>query len=113
MHLLLQFSSYSPLFFFSLLLHVSFVTNYSNRWGGAKWDGTGRDDADGNSNAGRDEWAGNWEEEIGQGRKAGWRGTSRQLRRLGRRPKNASRNLEGRMAVEDKAGGRAGKSEHT
>ena len=29
---------------------ISFVANYSNRWGGAKWDGTGRDDAGGDSN---------------------------------------------------------------
>ena len=32
------FSSYSPLFFFSPFT-ISFVANYSNRQGGAKWDG--------------------------------------------------------------------------
>ena len=46
-----SFSSYSPLFFFSLLLLIFFVADYSNRRGGDKWDGTRRDKTDGNSNA--------------------------------------------------------------
>ena len=40
--------------FLLLAFTISFVANYSNRRGGAEWDGTGRDDADGDSNAGRD-----------------------------------------------------------
>ena len=40
--------------FLLLTFTISFVANYSNRRGGAEWDGTGRDDAGGDSNAGRD-----------------------------------------------------------
>ena len=42
------------LLFFFLTFTISFVANYSNRRGGAEWNGTGRDDASGDSNAGRD-----------------------------------------------------------
>ena len=54
----------------SLLLAftIPFVANYSNRRGGAEWDGTGRDDA-GGDRAGPG--AGRREEEVGEGRKAG------------------------------------------
>ena len=40
--------------FLLLTFTISFVANYSNRRSGVEWDGTGRDDAGGNSNAGRD-----------------------------------------------------------
>ena len=36
-----------------LLCNISFVANYSNMRGRAEWNGTGWDDADGDSNAGR------------------------------------------------------------
>ena len=51
------------------------------------------------------------EEEVGEGWKAGWWGTWGQLRRRGRRPKNASKNLEGQTTVDNKASGLAGKAE--
>ena len=54
----------SPVTVFSLLssfllltFTISFVANYSNRRGGAEWDGTGRDDA-GSDRAGRGGQAG-------------------------------------------------------
>ena len=69
-------SSVTVFFLFSsfllLTFTISFVANYSNRRGGAEWDGTGRDDA-GSDRAGRG--AGGREEEVGEGRKAGSRGT--------------------------------------
>ena len=40
--------------FLLLTFIISFAANYSNRQGGAEWNSTGRDDAGGNSNAGRD-----------------------------------------------------------
>ena len=40
--------------FLHLTFIISFIANYSNRWGGAEWNGTGRGDADGDSNTGRD-----------------------------------------------------------
>ena len=66
--------------FLLLTFTISFVANYSNRRGGAEWDGTGRD----NTGRGRAGWgAGGREEEVGEGRKAGWRGTWGQMRRRG------------------------------
>ena len=40
--------------FLLLTFSISFVANCSNRRGGAEWDGAGRDNAGGHSNAGRD-----------------------------------------------------------
>ena len=57
--------------FLLLTFTVSFVANYSNRQGGAKWDGTGRDNAGNDSNAGRDGGQAGGTEEVGEGRKAG------------------------------------------
>ena len=39
--------------FLLLTFTISFVANYSNRRSGAEWDGTGREDAGGDSNTGR------------------------------------------------------------
>ena len=36
-----------------------------------------------------------WEEDVGEGRKAGWQGILGQLRRRNRLPKEASKNLDG------------------
>ena len=87
---------------------LSFSVNYNNKRGGAGRGGTGRDRRGQRQQRETGRGAGGREEEVGEGRKAGWRGTWGQLRRRGRRPKEASGNLDGRTAAEDEAGGRAG-----
>ena len=105
------FFSYFSLFFISHLLCISFVANYSNRRGGAEWGGTRRDDAGGDSNAGRD---GGQAGEGGGGRRreeGGLAGNMGTAEAEGQVSKGCERsNLEGQTAAEDEAGGRTGKS---
>ena len=92
--------------FLLLAFVISVFVNYNNRR-----DGTGRRD-NGTDTGGRagGQWAGGRGEEVAKGRKTGWRGTLGQRWQRDRLPKEANENVDRRMATEDKAGARAGKS---
>ena len=78
---------------------------------GAGPSGTGQDGTTRAATRQDGEAGGREEEEVGEGGKAGSRGTWEQLRRRGRRRKGASGNTEGRTAAEDEADVRASNSE--